>query len=246
VGITGRVVDAVTGQALVGNEPPYPWVELYMCRQGVCYIYINQAVPDQYGVFWFEKAYDDTALDPFTYALRVTANEYSTAEIGPFTTVSGEVYDLGDVALQPPPYVFENIVPCADIPAKGGVCKYSVDVRNNTGVAVMGLGWSLVSAWGVNSPLGYANFQADTGKPLQVKALSFGTMKFSFKVPGNVADGATFCTDAWFSDREASYFGTLRNQGLFCVMKQYDSFRVLSTDESARFHSKHSNISYPH
>jgi len=241
-GITGRVVDAVTGQPLAGYGPPYPWVELYMCRLGLCYIYINQAVPDQYGVFWFERAFDDTFLDPASYSLRVTANEYSTAEIGPFATTSGEIYDLGDIALQPPPYVFENIVACADIPVQGGTCTYSVDVRNNTTETVKGLGWSLVNAWGVDSPMGYSNFQPDKARAVQVKALGVNTMTFSFKVPGNVPAGATLCADFWFSDRDTSYFGALRTQGLFCVIKQYGEFMVLNADESAKLLSARGNL----
>lgn len=241
-GITGRLVDAVTGQPLAGNESPYPWAELFRCRQGTCSVYINQVVPDQYGVFWFESAFDGTVLDPLSYALRFSANEYSTAEIGPFSVASGQLYDIGDVALQPPPYVYENIVPCADIPARGGNCNYSVDIRNNTNEAIRGLGWSLVNAWGVASPIGYASFQPEKAKPVQVKARSVSTMMFSFRVPEGVSNGATLCTDVWFSDRDTSYFGTLRNQGLFCVIKQYESFKVLSADETLRLRREHRGI----
>jgi hypothetical protein len=42
------------------------------------------------------------------------------------------------------------------------------------------------------------------------------------------------CADAWFSDRTTDYFGTLRYQQLFCVMKQYESFTIVDGKAAAR------------
>lgn len=231
--ITGRLVDAVTGAPLAGNMPPYSWVELRRCRLAGCIYQVASLSPDESGAFSFETDYYGNPLDPGDYMVGASANDYQFAEVGPFTAVSAEVTDLGDIALQPPPFVIENIVPCADIPAGGGTCKYSVDMRNNTGSDIRGLSWSLVNAWGGSSVFGYTYFQTDKAQATRVGAFSSRTVSFSFKVPGEVAEGTSMCTEAWFSDREASYFGTLRQAWLFCVMKQYGSYTVMDPKAAA-------------
>jgi hypothetical protein len=141
--------------------------------------------------------------------------------------------DLGEIPMQPPPYILENVVPCADISPSGGRCNYSVDVRNNTDTVVQGLGWSIVNAYGGTSPLGFTVFQADTTRHVQLRAFSTRTMRFSFDVPADVASGTSMCADAWFSDRTTDYFGTLRSQGLFCVMKQGSTYEVVDPKVAA-------------
>jgi hypothetical protein len=163
----------------------------------------------------------------------VYADEYIPAEVGPFDVASGETAELGDIALQPPPFVFENVVPCMDIPATGGKCNYSVDIRSNIDVAVKGLGWSIIEAWGGTSPVGFTRFPADKNRNVALGAFKVRTLNFSFTVPADVGAGTFMCADAWFSDRTTDYFGTLRNQPLFCVMKQYESFTIVDSKTAA-------------
>jgi len=231
--ITGRLVDAVTGAPLPGNVEPYPMVELAYCLSGECYYFVGYTAPDEFGVFSFTMNAYGEPLDPGQYVLRAYAGEYVPVEYGPFVAAAGTLVDLGDIAMQPPPYVFENIVACADVPASGGRCRYSVDVRNNTDQDVKGMGWSLVNAYGATSPLGFSTFPADNTRNAQVEALSTRTLSFSFDVPAGVADGTFMCADAWFSDRETAYFGTLRNGALFCIMKQPNAFAVVSGKAAA-------------
>lgn len=231
--ITGRIVDAVSGEPLAGNVPPYPNVELALCNQDGCYQGINYLQPDEFGVFRFETDWSGNPLDPGQYLIRVWAGEYEPAEVGPFEGVSAEVTDLGDIALQPPPFRFDNVIPCADIPADGGMCKFSVDIRNNTESQVKGLGWGIVNTWGGTSPLGYSMFQADGPKATPVKALSSSTLKLSFYVPAGVAEGTFMCVDGWFSDRDTEYFGTLRGEPLFCVSKQQGIMTVVKPKDAA-------------
>jgi len=231
--ITGRVVDAISGEPLPGNLPPYAWVELRRCDEfGNCYYQMSSQSTDALGLFRFETDWWGNPLEPDDYVIAVSASEYQSAEIGPFHVMSGEAYDVGDIALQPPPFVFENIAPCAGIPAAGGTCRYSVDIRNNTGAAVRGLGWSLVNAWGGTSPWG-SWFQADKVNRVRLAALSSRTLNFSFEVPGEVAEGTSMCVDAWFSDRETQFFGTLRSGHLFCVMKQFGTLQLVEPKAAA-------------
>ena len=235
--ITGRVVHAVTGAPLPGGMPPYPVAELTRCNVDGCYAWMGFVVPDEFGVFRFEKDYSIDPLglpiDPGQFLVRVYADEYIPAEVGPFDVASGETSDLGDIGLQPPPFVFENVVPCMDIPATGGKCNYSVDIRSNTDVAVKGLGWSIIEAWGGTSPVGFTRFPADQDRNVALGAFKVRTLNFSFTVPADVGAGTFMCADAWFSDRTTDYFGTLRNQPLFCVMKQYESFTIVDSKTAA-------------
>ena len=231
--ITGRLVDAVTGAPLPGNMQPYSAVELIRCTVDGCFTGLNFAMPDEFGVFRFETDFSGLPIDPGQFLVRAYAQEYTPAEIGPFDVASGETADLGDIALQPPPFVFENVVPCMDIPATGGKCNYSVDIRSNIGVAVKGLGWSIINAWGGTSPVGFSQFPADQNRNVALGAFKVRTLSFSFTVPADVSAGTFMCADAWFSDRATDYFGTLRYQQLFCVMKHYDTFTIVDAKAAA-------------
>jgi len=231
--ITGRLIDAITNVPLPGNAPPYSFVELARCVLDNCNYLGANAVPDENGVFTFEVNFLGLPLDPGQYIVRASAGDYASVEYGPFAAASGELVDLGDIAMSPPPYVIENVIPCADIPATGGRCNYTVDVRNNTDETVRGLGWSIVNTYGGTSPLGYSVFPADSTRQVQLRRLSTRTMRFSFDVPSDVAPGTIMCADAWFADRATEYFGTLRNQSLFCVFKQSDGFSVIDQKTAA-------------
>jgi hypothetical protein len=225
--IVGRVVDAMSGTPLPGGIPPYAAVELIRCVEGNCSYYVNGTNTDESGAFRFENNYFGAPIDPGQFVLRAYAENYTPAEVGPFDVVSGETADLGDIALQPPPFVFENIVPCMEVPATGGKCNYSVDIRSNIDVAVKGLGWSIVNASVSSSPVGYTQFPADRSRNVTLGAFKVRTLNFSFNVPADVAAGTFMCADAWFSDRTTDYFGTLRYQQLFCMMKQYEAFTIV-------------------
>lgn len=231
--ITGRIIDAVSGEPLAGNVPPYPDVQLVLCNPDGCVQQMNSLQPDEFGVFRFETDWSGNPLDPGLYLIRVWAGEYEPAEVGPFNAVSAEVADLGQVALQPPPFRFGNVTPCADIPADGGKCTFTIDIYNNTATAVTGLGWGIVNTWGGTSALGYSLFQANGSKATPVRALSSSTIKLSFNVPAGVTEGTFMCVDGWFSDRDTEYFGTLRAEPLFCVSKQQGIMVIVKPKDAA-------------
>jgi hypothetical protein len=226
--ISGRLVDAVSGMPLPGDAPPFSYVELRRCDEFGCFDSVNSGPTDANGRFYFDTMYDGDPLLVGEYLIAAWADEYESAEFGPFYVDEDEHYDAGDIALQPPPLTFSNIVPCDNVPVNGGLCSYSVDVNNNTTDPLQGIVWSNVEAWGTGSPLGFTRFPAQRSQNVRVPALSSRTVKFSFEVLPGVADGAVFCADGWFSYREMSYYGTiLNNDGLFCVMKQYGAFTTL-------------------
>jgi len=231
--ITGRLVDAVTNAPLPGGWPLFPTAELYRCDVDGCYATVNVVQPDEFGVFRFETDYSGMPLDPGQFLVRAYAADYTSAETGRFDAASNETVELGDIALQPPALVFENVNPCSDIPAIGGRCRYSVDVRNNTETSIKGLGWSNISAYGGSSPLGYILFPADNARRTELAALSTRTLSFSFDVPAGVVGGTFMCPDVWFSDRATDYFGALRMEPLFCVFKRQAEFAIVDARTAA-------------
>ncbi len=226
--ISGRVVDEITGEPLSGAEPPYAFAELFGCSNAGGFNDLAFLPVDGDGTFRVETDNNGNPLEVGSYLVAARADGYQPAESGPFAVAEGEDFYVGDIVLTPPPVTFDNIVPCADfLPADGGVCRYTVDVRNNTNSAIRGLGWSNVQASGTGSPLGYSLFPAFHKQFVRVPALSTRTMSFSFRVPAGVADGAFFCADGWFSDRETAFMGTLKAELLFCVSKQSGAFTAL-------------------
>ena len=234
--IAGRVVDAVTGEPLPGNTFPYAHVTLYRELTASGLYYIADAQTDDAGNFRFVTDQQGNPLDPSAFSafrLEIWANDYELAQFGPFPAAQGESVNVGDIALQPPPIAFANIAPCADIPPEGGTCRYSVVLRNNTLEPLYGLSWSLVYSYGPGTPWGYSVFQSQGGKPAKVEPVSTRSLDFSFKVPADVAEGTSICPEVWVSDRATDYFGTLRAAPLFCIMKQYGAFSVMSADPAA-------------
>lgn len=227
--ISGRLVDAVSGEPLSGYEPPYAIAELFRCGDAGCFEYAAFIPIGDDGRFRVETNNIGGPLEVGNYLIAARADGYELIETGPFAVGVGEDYDAGDIPLEPPSLVFANVVPCADLPASGGVCNYSVDVRNNTSEPIRGLGWSNVQAYGTGSPLSYSFFPAQREQFARVGPRASHTLRFSFNVPSGVADGAFFCADGWFSDREMAFMGTLRNEVLFCVSKQQGTFTDFNT-----------------
>jgi hypothetical protein len=62
------------------------------------------------------------------------------------------------------------------------------------------------------------------------------TLQFTFDVPGNVSQSASFCVRTWFGeDRRDAYFNPLAMSDLFCVAKMPSgAFQALSRKESLK------------
>lgn len=231
--ISGRVVDAVSGEPLPGDVPPYAFAEIFSCSIDGCYFYLAFIPVAGDGSFRIENDNDGNPISAGNYLIASRAEGYELTEAGPFTVGAAEDFDLGDIALSKPPVDFASVLPCADLPAAGGVCRYAVRVRNNTNVPIAGLGWSIVTASGTGSPRGYSQFPANRSQLLRLPPNSSRALEFSFVVPAGVSDGAIFCADGWFSDRETSFLGTLNYETLFCVSKQSGAFRSLDPKVAA-------------
>ena len=238
--ISGRVVDAVTGQPLPGDSPPFAFVELLRCDVGGCFEFVNFQNATSEGRFLFERDFSNQLLPVGTYQVRANANEYQAGETDPFEVGEGEDRDVGDIPLVPPPIVFSDIQPCDALLPQGGTCHYSAKINNNTGAPLKGTAWSLVDGFGLGSNLGFTNFEASTKKGVKMvhrqkvstQPLSSTVVRFRFDVPSFTQNGATFCTRLFFGLDPDPLVNTAREGHLFCITKGDIGFRVMSEGES--------------
>ena len=238
--ISGRVVDALTGEPLPGNEPPFAFVELLRCENDTCFVVNSQNV-DGEGRFRFEQDFEGQPLPVGTYQVRAFANEYEQAETDRFEVAEGEDVDIGDIPLQPPDISFSDIQPCQDLLPQGDVCHYSVTLRNNTDASIRGLAWSIVDGFGLGSSLGFTQFEASTRsgsrqvvrERLDLEPSGEATLEFQFAVPAFVF-GATFCTRVLAGVDPRPLVITIRESFLFCITGGDSGFEVMSEIESQK------------
>lgn len=101
--ITGRVVDAVSGQPLAGDVAPFAVAELFRCEDGGCFEFVNRQPVDGAGQFSFEVDFSGRSLTVGTYQVRAFAENYSVGETALFEVAEGAELDVGNLALPPPP-----------------------------------------------------------------------------------------------------------------------------------------------
>lgn len=246
--IMGRVVDAVSGQPLPGDKPPFARVDLLRCNSvDNCFEFVNSQNLDSEGQFLFDRDFSGRLLIVDNYQVRAFANEYQQAETEPFAVDEDEDFDLGDIQLIPPPIAFSDIEPCDKLLPQGGTCRYSVRINNNTSAPLRGLAWSLVDGSGLGSSLGFASFEASSGRlsssrrsvhvrrqRVFLEAFSSDVFEYQFGVPSFVRDGATFCTRLFFGLQPYPLVNTNREGFLFCVNKGVTGFEVMSASESQK------------
>jgi hypothetical protein len=239
--IAGRVVDANTGEPLPGNSPPFAFVDLLRCDGVDCFEVVASQNTDDEGGFRFEGDFADEPLPAGTYQVRAFATEFQEEATEPFDVDEGEDFDVGDIALGPPPIAFSDIQPCEDLLPQGDTCRYSVTVRNNTNAPVEGLAWSPVNGFGLGSSLTFTLFEASTagGSRQAVRArvdvdpAGDQALHFQFDVPPFVV-GATFCPGAFLGVNPNPLVITVRETFLFCITGSDTGFEVMSESESQK------------
>lgn len=244
--ISGRVVDAFSGQPLPGDRPPFAFVELFRCSDDDCFDreFVNFQTLDNDGRFQFRQDFSGQPLPIGSYGVVALADEYEPFETEPFAVGEGEDAELGDIALIPPPITFSEIVPCERLLPQGGPCRYTLRITNATSAPLRALAWSLVDAFSLGSSLDFTTFEATAGsrggarnsaitrrQHVVLTAASSATIGFQFDVPSFVRDGATFCTRVFLGLEPRPLVNTLREGGLFCITKGPGGFQL--TDDSA-------------
>jgi hypothetical protein len=236
--ISGRAVDAVTGEPISGSGPPFASIFLERCDSGGCFI-IAGASPDVDGRFVFDGAL--SFIPPGTFRLRGFAEDYVEAVSAEFPVGAFEDVDTGDFPLTPFPIRFGAVQEC-QIPFGGGACDYGIEITNRSPDRYRGEAWSIVEVF----PPGAARntrFQLGSngaGMPIPQRInLRQGesmTLSFQLEVPPRVADGTTVCATVTVGRDPVPQF---RNQGdrfVFCSVKQSNGFEALSGKDGRRLY----------
>lgn len=243
-GIRGRVVDAATGYPLgpawflsewyASQDDLWVWIDLYRCENSDCEEPVNvpatqhQRVNPTDGTFTF--LIDDSRaglLDPGYYQLKVDAIDYADTFVAPVEVRFGEIVDIGDIELTPPPLVFKSYVACNGPLAIGAGCRYSVEVTNTTESDVRVRVWSLIEGQ-VKPGYVFTKFPAlPRFRVAELGPLSTKMLHFSFYVPTFVPDQfKSMCLDTWASNDESGFLGLLRHNNLFCIVRRGGMFEV--------------------
>jgi 5-hydroxyisourate hydrolase-like protein (transthyretin family) len=229
--ISGRVVDAQTGEPLAGDTDPFASVQLLRCQNGTCSTVSSQSA-DAAGRFLFPPAFSPLRLEVGTYRVRASAEQYQQGQTEPFAVAEGENRDVGDIPLQPFPVQISHIVPCENLPAEGGRCQYSMTVTNRLPTPLDAEAWSVVEADGIGSFIDFTQFQVKNVQALDLKSQESRDIQFRFQVPGKVRDGAVICTDVFVGRRPGAFFDTVGRSSLFCITKGPSGFSLASDKET--------------
>jgi hypothetical protein len=235
-GVTGRIVDAVSGSPLPGISPPFASVELWRCDDFGCFQLMSRGGTDAQGRFRFERDFGGLPFLPGAYQLRVTAQRYEPGETARFELEADELEDLGDVPLMPFPIWFTQVSPCGDLRSDGGLCQFSVRIQNRSNEPVDGAAWSLAQASGIGTLSDFTHFQIDTVRRMTIPPGKSRLQLFTFEVPATVRNGANICVEMFFGeDRRQPFFNTVGREHLFCIQKGlFGTLTVLSQEESQR------------
>ncbi len=231
--ISGRAVDAVTGDYLAGNVAPFTQVELQACQtQWGLYCYtVAQQEADAAGGFSFQQGYYGP-LEGGTYRVRISADQYFATESEPFEVADEEHYNTGDVGVKSYPVRLTLEQGCGSIPASGGTCGFSVRVTNGGTADLKADTWTLVRAVGFSFPGELTSFPVGTTKTVNLAPAASTTIAYSFTAPASLQNGATVCARTYASDKKNT-FAAVGIHDVLCLTKGADGFTVL-TDKQKR------------
>jgi hypothetical protein len=96
--ITGRVVDAATGDPVTGGTGGF--VDLLRCNAGDCSVSVGSLFTDEEGRFRFDSTtLPVTSLLIGSYQVRAQSPLHAPGLVGPFDMAEGQDRDLGDIPL---------------------------------------------------------------------------------------------------------------------------------------------------
>lgn len=221
--LSGRLIDAFSGNPLAGNMPPYPIVYLQRCDEITCFV-VAAVNPGDEGQFRFDgPSYN---LGPGTFQLLGIAEDYQDTTSEPFSVAAFEDVDVGDFALKPLPIQFGEITPC-EIPQGGGRCAYSIEITNRgDDRRFRGAVWSTVEFY---SPPSFraTRFQVGRGgarhpapENLNLKRGEKTTLTFELEVPASVPDESTLCGYVSVGEAPLPQYNSRGDRFIFCSVKQ--------------------------
>ena len=227
--IHGRITDAISGTPLRGDVEPFAYVRLLQCGDLGCFD-VNSQATDGEGRFLFESTADGAPLRAGNYQIVAAANQYMARQTEQFAVGEAENYDTGDLALTSFPVVFSDASPCV-VPAGGGNCEFSVKITNGLSSRLSGKAWAMVSGSGIGSFASTTIFQTDT-RELRLDSSRSTTLRFRFRVPGSVANGATICALVYVGQSPSPFFSPVGVDLNFCLLKGEGGFTLMSPQDA--------------
>jgi hypothetical protein len=232
--ISGRVVDAATGAPLAGTTTAPVSVLLQECSSADGCRPAARQQPDALGRFRFAVSGDRRRITTGQFLVTASASEYRTTTSARLDVGPDQVVDFGDVTLPRQSVRFSELEPCADTPAQGGTCEYSVRIHNTTSEALSGTAWSFVVGPDFRAP-----FEASTGAigsdvrraRVRIPPLASQRVTFRFAVPGLVDELAEICTDLRFGLDPSPFVYPERSENLFCLQKRSSRLTAVPTGE---------------
>jgi hypothetical protein len=244
--ISGRVVDAATADPLRGDVPPFASVELRRCTDSACsgVNIVSFQFTDSEGRFLFNSDFPGNPLIVGTYQVAAIADQFQQGHTSPFDVGEGENRDVGEIPLTPNLIQFSEISPCDNLPPEGGQCSYSVSIRNNSSERFRGEAWSVVDGFGLGSFIGVTTFQINRlyswphKEDLSISPGENKILKFRFRVPDTVANGASICTRAFVGQSPTAVFNTVAQRFLFRISKGVTGFTLVPENKARQMLQK--------
>ncbi|EGV32274.1 hypothetical protein ThidrDRAFT_1510 [Thiorhodococcus drewsii AZ1] len=231
--IEGRLVDAMTGVGLSGEEYPFASVRL---RQFPCieFCYSVDVAPDRAGYFRFDETITPD-LRPGEYSITASASDYETRQLPTIASgVEGETLSIGDIALDPKPVRISVTSPCDSDSIDGGICRYRVSLDNRSPEQIRGSIWSIASGYLPGGTLSSTEFQAGDPVPISLRAGESRAFYFEFPVPSTLRGDSTICSTTYFGEGYGNqpYFNPSVNASS-CLTKTGEAeYSILSKKES--------------
>ena len=228
--ISGKLVDKVTGQPV--SQIFGPSLALYRCTDGYCEQFVNWLVPDSLGRFQFNSDYSGNPIPTGTFQIRAYADQYQEYLGDPFPVGEAENKNVGNIGLTSFPVRFSEMTPCAQIPASGGDCIFSIKITNGTSKDLGGKTWSMANTSLPESFAGYTNFQTKDPQDLDLGKGKSKVFRFQFSVPANPGPYGTYiCTRVFVGEGGQAFLNTIGFRDLFCVLRNAGGFAIVSPQE---------------
>jgi hypothetical protein len=236
--ISGRVIDAITGDPVTGFMPPFAVVFLDRCENDFCYA-VAAANPDLEGHFSVDGAL--FSIPPGTFRLRGFADDYEEAVSAEFAVDAFENLDFGDFPLTPFPIQFGTVKEC-DIPSGGGICDFSVTASNRGPDRYRGEAWAIVELFtpgaSRNTRFQVGNVGAKNPMPRRIN-LEMGeseTLEFELEIPAAAVNGTFVCLTITVGREPDPQYNTQGDRFISCTVKNAGEFEALSKKEGRRLY----------
>jgi hypothetical protein len=227
--VSGRLVDAVSGDPVSGFIPPFAVVFLERCESGTCFA-VAGASPDLDGRFSFNGA--AFSISPGSFRLRGYADDYSERVSAEFAVAAFENLEFGDFHLTPFPIQFGAVQEC-QIPPGGGLCEFSITASNRGPGRYRGEAWANVEVFTPGASRSTRFQVGNTGpnnpmpRRINLKRGASTTLEFRLDTPATVLEGSVVCVAITVGRDPDPQFNTQGDRFISCAVKNAGAFEAL-------------------